>query len=241
MARSTRQSKARKLSRSPTPDPGPESEGESDEEGVTMMPMPIPPSRAAMKDEAGHLGVATKDEDVAMNTESSGTDNKHAESVKSASEGLKTELKQDVEQPGLGALNWSRSDVHRPSSRSTLGGGGREELRPSPSDLSQTTPPTPSMSASVSNSPFESETPSASTPLTDTPQTSESTNRPSTSKSKKSSKRSEAQLIGNLPVARGAALETFVEILDNHYQYGTLGRSREALEGMTCDCSYAHG
>ncbi|KAF7420904.1 histone methyltransferase set2 [Pleurotus ostreatus] len=243
MARSTRQSKARKLSRSPTPDPGPESEGESDEEGVTMKPMPIPPSRAAMKDEAGHLGVATKDEDVVMNTESSGTDNKHAESVKSASEGLKTELKQDVEQPGLGALNWSRSDVLRPSSRSTLDVGGREELRPSPSDLSQTTPPTPpapSMSASVSNSPFESETPSASTPLTDTPQTSEPINRPSTSKSKKSSKRSEAQLIGDLPVARGAALETFVEILDNHYQYGTLGRSREALEGMTCDCSYAH-
>lgn len=243
MARSTRQSKARKLSRSPTPDPGPESEGESEAEGVTMMPLYS--SRAAMKDKgSGHFGVTTKDKDVVMDTESSGLDNKHAEPVKSGSEELKTELKQKVEQAGLGESNGSRSDVNHPSSRSTLDAGGREELRPSSSDLSQTTPFTPSapsMSTSLSNSPFEPQTPSASTPLTDTPQTSEFTSKPSTFKSKKSSKRSEAQLIGGLPVAREAALETFVQILDNHYQYGTLGRSREALEGMTCDCSYAHG
>ncbi|KAF4588782.1 histone methyltransferase set2 [Pleurotus pulmonarius] len=242
MARSTRQSRARKLSRSPTPDPGPESEGESDAEGVTMMPFHS--GRAAVKDKgAGHSGVATKDTDVVMDTESSGADNKRGESVKSVSEEPKTELEQEVEPARLGEYNGPRSDVHHPSSRSTLDAGGREELRPSPSDRSQTTPFTPSapsMSTSLSNSPFEPQTPSASTPLTDTPQTSEFTSKPSTSKSKKSSKRSEAQLIGGLPVAREAALGTFDEILDNHYQYGTLGRSREALEGMTCDCSYAH-
>jgi hypothetical protein len=49
------------------------------------------------------------------------------------------------------------------------------------------------------------------------------------------------QLIGNLPVARSEALASFKEILENNYQYKTLGRSREALESMTCDCSYDHG
>lgn len=49
------------------------------------------------------------------------------------------------------------------------------------------------------------------------------------------------QLIGDLPVARAAALATFEELSANHYQYGTLGRSREALEGMICDCQYQHG
>ncbi|PSS37245.1 hypothetical protein PHLCEN_2v883 [Hermanssonia centrifuga] len=49
------------------------------------------------------------------------------------------------------------------------------------------------------------------------------------------------QLIGDLPRAEEAAMRTFVEIQENHYQYGTLGRSREALESMTCDCQYEHG
>ena len=49
------------------------------------------------------------------------------------------------------------------------------------------------------------------------------------------------QLIGDLPRAEAAALATFVEIPDNHYQYGTLGRSREEGESMTCDCQYEHG
>ncbi|KAG0706271.1 hypothetical protein DFH29DRAFT_191520 [Suillus ampliporus] len=49
------------------------------------------------------------------------------------------------------------------------------------------------------------------------------------------------QLIGDLPRAEPAALATFVEIPDNHYQYGTLGRSREEGESMTCDCQYDHG
>jgi hypothetical protein len=49
------------------------------------------------------------------------------------------------------------------------------------------------------------------------------------------------QLIGNLPKAEEAARATFVEIPENNYQYGTLGRSREALESMMCDCQYEHG
>lgn len=49
------------------------------------------------------------------------------------------------------------------------------------------------------------------------------------------------QLIGDLPVARQEALASFNEIPDNNYQYKTLGRSRELLESMTCDCTYEHG
>ncbi|KZT23009.1 SET domain-containing protein [Neolentinus lepideus HHB14362 ss-1] len=49
------------------------------------------------------------------------------------------------------------------------------------------------------------------------------------------------QLIGYLPRAEEEARATFEEIPDNHYQYNTLGRSREALESMTCDCQYEHG
>ncbi|THH26928.1 hypothetical protein EUX98_g7264 [Antrodiella citrinella] len=57
----------------------------------------------------------------------------------------------------------------------------------------------------------------------------------------KTKKKPEAQLIGDLPRAEGDALKTFEELPGNHYQYGTLGRSREALESMTCDCQYEHG
>ncbi|KIM41728.1 hypothetical protein M413DRAFT_444973 [Hebeloma cylindrosporum] len=49
------------------------------------------------------------------------------------------------------------------------------------------------------------------------------------------------QLIGDLPIARQVALSSFTEIYDNNYQYKTLGRSREVLESMTCDCTYDHG
>jgi hypothetical protein len=44
------------------------------------------------------------------------------------------------------------------------------------------------------------------------------------------------QLIGDLPIGREEAMKTFVEIQENHYQYSTLGRSREALESMMCEC-----
>lgn len=49
------------------------------------------------------------------------------------------------------------------------------------------------------------------------------------------------QLIGDLPLAREAAMKTFVELADNAYQYNTLGRSREAMEGMMCDCEFSPG
>ncbi|KAF8064009.1 histone methyltransferase [Lyophyllum atratum] len=46
------------------------------------------------------------------------------------------------------------------------------------------------------------------------------------------------QLIGDLPIARAAAMATFNEIPENNYQFKSLGRSREALESMTCDCTF---
>ncbi|EIW76613.1 SET domain-containing protein [Coniophora puteana RWD-64-598 SS2] len=49
------------------------------------------------------------------------------------------------------------------------------------------------------------------------------------------------QLIGDLPRAEAAAMSTFVELPGNHYQYGTLGRAREAFEGMACDCQFEPG
>lgn len=57
----------------------------------------------------------------------------------------------------------------------------------------------------------------------------------------KSKAKPEPQLIGYLPRAEEDARLTFTEIPKNHYQYQTLGRSREALESMTCDCQYDHG
>jgi [histone H3]-lysine36 N-trimethyltransferase len=49
------------------------------------------------------------------------------------------------------------------------------------------------------------------------------------------------QLISHLPRAEKQALSVFSEIDCNHYQYGTLGLSRELLESMTCDCQYDPG
>lgn len=54
-------------------------------------------------------------------------------------------------------------------------------------------------------------------------------------------RRAGPQLIGDLPRAEEEARATFFELPGNHYQYNTLGRSREALESMTCDCVYEHG
>ena len=59
--------------------------------------------------------------------------------------------------------------------------------------------------------------------------------------SSKTKRKAEPQLIGDLPRAEENALKTFVEIPEKHYQYNTLGRSREELESMTCDCQYEHG
>ena len=64
---------------------------------------------------------------------------------------------------------------------------------------------------------------------------------PAPSTKSKGKPKAPVQLIGHLPVATEDAMKTFVEIAENHYQYGTLGRSREAGESMTCDCQYEHG
>ncbi|TRM63284.1 hypothetical protein BD626DRAFT_592433 [Schizophyllum amplum] len=49
------------------------------------------------------------------------------------------------------------------------------------------------------------------------------------------------QFIGHLPVARAEALRQFKQIQENWYQYAKLGKSREAMEGSTCDCDYEEG
>ena len=49
------------------------------------------------------------------------------------------------------------------------------------------------------------------------------------------------QLISHLPRAEKEAMSVFTEIECNHYQYSTLGLSRELLESMTCDCQYDPG
>ncbi|KAI0651187.1 hypothetical protein C8Q79DRAFT_932041 [Trametes meyenii] len=66
-------------------------------------------------------------------------------------------------------------------------------------------------------------------------------NAPPKSKSKTKPPKAPVQLIGHLPRAEDEAMKNFTEIPGNHYQYSTLGKSREALESMTCDCQYEHG
>lgn len=64
---------------------------------------------------------------------------------------------------------------------------------------------------------------------------------PVSAKTKGKPPKAPVQLIGHLPRAEEDAMKTFTEIPANHYQYSTLGKSREALESMTCDCQYEHG
>ena len=73
--------------------------------------------------------------------------------------------------------------------------------------------------------------PSTSTSASASPRTGSTTPSMSTKPLKKG-----PQLISDLPMATEEAMKTFVEIRENHYQYSTLGRSREALESMTCEC-----
>ncbi|KAF9239430.1 hypothetical protein BU15DRAFT_61942 [Melanogaster broomeanus] len=105
-----------------------------------------------------------------------------------------------------------------------------EDIKPKPEDLddAQVPPETPSVKAEPSPPPQlkreTSESSASAPPAADV--------KP---------KRKGPQLIGDLPRAEEAARATFIELPDNHYQYNTLGRSREALESMTCDCAYEHG
>ncbi|KAK0447892.1 uncharacterized protein EV420DRAFT_864399 [Desarmillaria tabescens] len=124
---------------------------------------------------------------------------------------------------------------HRCSTSSSLL-DGVAELAGDESSSSHSMSPTmtdsvPPMSASTSATPPPD---SATSSKMSTPPPS------STPKSKKPPP-SAPQLIGHLPVARDEALSSFTEMADNWYQYKSLGRSRELLESMTCDCTYEHG
>jgi hypothetical protein len=97
------------------------------------------------------------------------------------------------------------------------------------------TPLTPSVSStSVVAGPSGTSTPSSSTP-------GPSLSSKESKKALKGLLNAPPQIIDHLPVAREAALATFKQIDENWYQYGTLGRSRELGESMSCDCHYAPG
>ncbi|KAF8630263.1 hypothetical protein AX17_005449 [Amanita inopinata Kibby_2008] len=98
------------------------------------------------------------------------------------------------------------------------------------SDEKVKSPPTPSRTSARTNG-TKFETPSPLPPLQFT--------QPSSNLRKSSSV--VPRLMSDLPVARAEALSTFNEISENNYQYKTLGRYKELLESMTCDCTYEHG
>ncbi|KAH9476999.1 Histone-lysine N-methyltransferase, H3 lysine-36 specific [Psilocybe cubensis] len=108
-------------------------------------------------------------------------------------------------------------DVASPSQSPTL------VADPTPQNFKASRSPSPLPSTTDAASPK-----SVSPPLTAPP------------KSGKKAPAAPIQLIGDLPIAREEAVRTFNEIFDNNYQYKTLGRSREALESMICDCTYEH-
>ncbi|KAF8626036.1 hypothetical protein AX15_005126 [Amanita polypyramis BW_CC] len=131
--------------------------------------------------------------------------------------------------------------LHTPSTRTTTPMDVDMKLEPhtSPSQSPTSTEmsngktklyPTPVPITATPNG-TKSETPSPPPPLQVT----------LSSGSVKKTSGSTVQLIGNLPVARDEALKIFSEISENNYQYRTLGRCKELLESMTCDCTYEHG
>ena len=99
-----------------------------------------------------------------------------------------------------------------------------------------TTPPKPHLSPAPTPPPLTASA-SGSTSMASTPPL----DLPSMAHNLRKIRASPVQLIGDLPVARQEALASFNEIIENNYQYKTLGRSREALESMTCDCVYEPG
>ncbi|KAJ3515007.1 hypothetical protein NLJ89_g2034 [Agrocybe chaxingu] len=112
----------------------------------------------------------------------------------------------------------------------------QDDTLPSPSQ-------SPTLVADVSGQIFKT-SPSPTPPTTtDDGSTSKSSTPPLAAPGRGSRKAAPppVQLIGDLPVAREAALKEFTEILDNNYQYKSLGRSREVFESMSCDCNYKHG
>lgn len=85
--------------------------------------------------------------------------------------------------------------------------------------------------AMASESPSQKDSPSP--PLQPVPM--------SNSRKQSSNGNNSVQLISHLPIARDEATKTYKEIDDNWYQYKTLGRTRELLESMICDCSFDPG
>jgi histone-lysine N-methyltransferase SETD2 len=49
------------------------------------------------------------------------------------------------------------------------------------------------------------------------------------------------QVIGDLPVAREAAMKSFVELEENYYQNKSIGKNQEMMESMTCECIMRKG
>lgn len=109
-----------------------------------------------------------------------------------------------------------------------------DEVRPSPvpSDDVKMEDQVP---RNIRRSPNAEDLPTKSEPSTST-SSSTSPKPESTPPAQRKPLKKGRQLIDNLPIAREEAMRTFIEIRENQYQYSTLGRSREALESMTCEC-----
>ncbi|KAJ3784971.1 hypothetical protein GGU11DRAFT_721283 [Lentinula aff. detonsa] len=101
------------------------------------------------------------------------------------------------------------------------------------SPKSEGSPATPTSFKSHSTQRSSSSTSCASSSKTSSPPSA-----PPTNSRKQSAAGAAIQFIGHLPIAREDALKTFTEILDNCYQYKSLGRVRELEESMTCDCTF---
>ncbi|KAL0952486.1 hypothetical protein HGRIS_006750 [Hohenbuehelia grisea] len=238
MARPPRQGK--KTSRTPSPSPGLESE---DEFGVASFKKP--PSRTpasapnrVMKVEEGTV---VKEEAAVVKLEANmaNGDGLFLDTIEGS---VLSSATQVVDTGPTASGMFYQSSVAQDQPRVSLNIAGSEDVDvemkfsaepPVESLLSPNMPPPPSASTST---PSGSHEPSPSPAIENVSPTKAS----SSSKSKKA-KKPEPQLIGHLPIARDAAMATFTEIPANHYQYGTLGRSREALESMTCECTYDHG
>ena len=105
---------------------------------------------------------------------------------------------------------------------------------------------TPELSASASSMTLDSASPATSSTTLKAPSrgSSKSSATPPPQAQPKKGKKATPnppQFIGHLPIAREEALRTFKQIPENWYQYAKLGKSREAMEGSTCDCEYEEG
>ncbi|KAJ7756278.1 histone methyltransferase [Mycena metata] len=100
------------------------------------------------------------------------------------------------------------------------------------SEVDESMPPSKHDSASSASSSSRSSTPSFTPPP-------ELERAPSKGTRKKA--QVVRQLIGDLPIARADALETFNEIPLNNYQNKSIGLSQETAESGACECRYRKG